>query len=80
VFPVEVATDVDKPILKVPAIYSSQFKLVDPKTKNPTANKSYRITKNGTVVVEGKSNEQGYTAVVTSDSREEFSLEIIEMV
>ena len=62
------------------APYSGRFQLIDPETQKPTADKAYRIMRNGTVVVEGNTDSEGYTAVATASRREDLTLEFIERV
>jgi uncharacterized Zn-binding protein involved in type VI secretion len=55
--------------------YDQHFVLVDPKTQKPCVNQRYRITQGG-FIVRGRTDENGKTQLITSDSAEQIKIEV----
>ena len=56
--------------------YGQKYLLVDDLTAEPLSNVCYEVSKSGSVCVHGKTDEQGYTEVISSENNEEIEITI----
>lgn len=56
--------------------YGQKYLLVDDLTAEPLSNVCYEVSKSGSICVHGKTDEQGYTEVISSENNEEIEITI----